>query len=177
MVRLVRHGWALAALLCCASSGAAWADGDADPTRDASGAEAPDAETPAYVVIVHPTVEREQITVDELRAIALGRQRYWKSGAPIQLVLEVQGSATRAIWVESIARMSPVQFVHYWIGATFQGRAVTGPRAVQGSRSAVQLVAALPGAIGIVPAEAAEEALKQLTVSPDPSSPLHSIVR
>ena len=106
-----------------------------------------------FVVVVHPDVPVESLDERALRALALGRTRYWAAGEPVQLIIEPEGSLSRDIWSEGIADMSPRQFTQFWIGATFRGRAVVAPRAVPDPASAVQLVAMLPGAIAIVPVD------------------------
>ena len=110
-----------------------------------------DAEVAPFSIIAHPSVQRTSIDWEELQAISLGRTRYWAAGAPIQLVLGPDGAESRQVWVEDIATMNTVQFTQYWIGATFRGRALVAPRAVPSEQMAVRLVAALPGAIAIVP--------------------------
>ena len=105
-----------------------------------------------FAVIAHPSVARDSIGVDELEAIALGRIRYWQPGAPIQLVLGREDAPSRRVWVHDVADMSNAQFTQFWIGVTFRGRAVVTPRAVPSDAMAVRLVAALPGAVAIVPA-------------------------
>ena len=132
--------------------------------------------TPAFVVIVHPNVDRTVLDADDLRALSLGRVRYWAPGEPVQLVLEPEGAQTRALWVETIAGMTQIQFVQYWIGATFRGRAVIAPRAVPDASTAVRLVAMLPGAIAIVPADSVVSGVKVVPLSADAGPELGALL-
>lgn len=132
------------------------------PAARAETVERAESATDAFVVIAHPSVDRQSIDLDELQSIALGRTRYWKPGEPIQLVLGPDGAPSRDLWTRGIAGMSNAQFAQFWIGATFRGRAVVTPRAVPSDSMAVRLVAALPGAIAIVPASLATDGVKVL---------------
>lgn len=131
---------------------AAWM-GLASPSAAHAESEAPhEPAEVGYAVIAHPAVERTRVSRAELQSIALGRLRYWSTSRPIQVVLGAEGSTSRELWVEDIAEMTAPQFTQFWIGATFRGRAVIAPRGVPNDEVAVRLVAALPGAIAIVPA-------------------------
>jgi ABC-type phosphate transport system substrate-binding protein len=144
---------------------AAWM-GLASPSAAHAESEAPN-EPPEvrYAVIAHPAVERTRVSRAELQSIALGRLRYWSTSRPIQVVLGAEGSTSRELWVEDIADMSAPQFTQFWIGATFRGRAVIAPRGVPSDEVAVRLVAALPGAIAIVPASLVSDAVRVLQLN------------
>jgi ABC-type phosphate transport system substrate-binding protein len=147
------------------------------PLGSAHAAETTEAAAPEFVIIVHPQVERVSLTPEELHAIVLGRLRYWRPDEPIQLVLELHGSDTRRVWVENIAAMASAQFAHFWIGSTFQRRAVSGPRAVTDSAAAVKLVEVLPGSIAIVRAERATPGVKVLHLDASDTDVLSDMIR
>ena len=132
---------------------------------------------PEFVIIVHPSVERRSLKSETLHAIALGRLSYWRPGHPIQLILEQAGSETRAVWVRDIAAMTSAQFARFWIGTTFRGRAVSGPRAVPDSAAAVKLVEGLPGAIAIVRAERATPGVRVVELEPDEAGQLGRVLK
>ncbi|MDG1478788.1 MAG: hypothetical protein P8R54_04320 [Myxococcota bacterium] len=109
------------------------------------------SESSSVYVIVHPEVDLDVIDFDELRAILLGKNRYWSGGEQIQLVINGRPDSTaRQVWLEDVTEMSEMHYTQYWVGMVFRGRALSAPHIVPDIETAMALVAALPGAISLV---------------------------
>ncbi len=105
---------------------------------------------PAVMVIVHPGVTQPSLSVAELRDVLLGNRRFWSGNVRTELYVVSTPSVERTWWVERLSGMSEIQFKQYWIGQIFRGRATSAPRAVPDRRTAIALVAAVPGALALV---------------------------
>lgn len=145
------------------------------PVEAAVEAEPPASEAP-YVVIVHPSSHPEEVNQRMLREIALGKVRFWRPQEPIQLIIEPSGGA-RDIWTRDLAGMNSTQFTQYWMGLAFQGRATIGPRVVPDVRTAVAMVAALPGSIAIVPASEVDGRVQAVSVGANSNGVLSQKLR
>jgi len=109
------------------------------------------ARSSSVYVIVHPAVGLDSIDYDVLRAILLGKNRYWSGGEQIQLVIDGRSDSTaRQVWLEDVTGMSEIHYTQYWVGMVFRGRALSAPHIVPDVETAMALVAALPGAISLV---------------------------
>ena len=72
------------------------------------------SESSSVYVIVHPEVGLDAIDYDELRAILLGKSRYWAGGEQIQLVIKGRPDSTaRQVWLEDVTEMSEIHYTHY----------------------------------------------------------------
>jgi hypothetical protein len=106
--------------------------------------------SPGVLVIVHPGVTQPSLSVAELRDLLMGNRRFWSGNVRTELYVVGTPSVERTWWVERISGMSEIQFKQYWIGQIFRGRATSAPRAVPDRRTAIALVAAVPGALALV---------------------------
>lgn len=138
--RLARGG-ALALLLLAAAaprSGAA----QAGPERDGEG----------VAIVVHPDVPIAALTLDQLRRIFMADQQFWPDGSRITLLVRAPAAYERDVVLNVIYRMSEDEFRKYWVGKMFRAEVPAGPKIVYSSEMASELVTAVPGAIGFVPA-------------------------
>lgn len=111
---------------------------------------APHDQAPALVVVVNRSVAVDTLTQTDLQELVLGRQRFWKSGQRVELVVRGHASRARQYFVETLSGMTELQFQQYWIGQVFKTRATSAPRAVPDRRTVLALVSVLPGALAIV---------------------------
>jgi hypothetical protein len=111
------------------------------------------AEDETLVVIVHPSVRTGDLSMDELVAIFTLSERTWPGGQTIVPF----NYAPHASWRDSFDRMvlgmTADEAAHFWIDRRVRGGG-DAPRKVTTVALMVRVVAALPGAIGYVPASA-----------------------
>lgn len=103
-------------------------------------------------VVAHASVPVDDLRVDQLREVLLGRKRFWSDGVRIELVVEANEGPAREMFVSGVSGMSELRFRQYWINQIFVGRATGAPRAAPDRRLALALIAAIPGSIGLVEA-------------------------
>jgi hypothetical protein len=153
----------LLAVVAAAVPARAWAQADVGAVGD-------------ILVVVPADLDTEALTRSELRELVLGNRRFWRSGLRVELVIASSPSPERRMFVERLSAMSELQFQQYWIGQVFRGRASSAPRAAPDRATALALVAALPGAIALVPAGEVPPTLRVLSIDGrlpgDPNYPL-----
>jgi hypothetical protein len=108
------------------------------------------AEPKRVVVVVHEAVPVRDLGLVELRELVLGQRRFWGGGARVELIVEANGGLGRRGFVETVSKMTDLQFQQYWVGQIFSQRATRAPRAAPDRRLALALVSAIPGALTIV---------------------------
>ncbi len=125
----------------------------------ASGAE------PAYKIIAHPSVQKNQLTQKELASVFLGRTRMWEGqGKNIVLVSVEPDDLVMVQFLEQILRKSPSHYRAYWRQRLFSGK---GGMPIECSNSAdvLKAVASTPGAIGIVSVATLSTDVKYLKIN------------
>jgi hypothetical protein len=115
-----------------------------------SGGAASAAEPRPVVVVVHDSVKVRDLSLTQLRELVLGQRRFWDGGARVELIVEAAAGPGRRGFVETLARMTDLQFQQYWVGQIFSQRATRAPRAAPDRRLALALVSAIPGALTVV---------------------------
>lgn len=101
-------------------------------------------------VIVHKS-NTDTMSADHLQMIFLGKTKgFPTSGKAVPLDLP-ENSATRAVFLKSVAKKSPSQFTAYWAKLMFTGKGVP-PKVVDTEADMVALVAKNPNIIGFVDA-------------------------
>ncbi|MFZ9889311.1 MAG: hypothetical protein ACO3JL_17600 [Myxococcota bacterium] len=127
-------------------------------------------------VVVHQEVPLTSVTSGELKALLLGRQRYWPDGQSVQLVMVAAPSPERRMFVEQLSGMSEIQFRQYWVTQVFNTRVKSAPRAVPDRGTAVAVARALPGTLTLVSGGPVPVGVKMLRVDDltpsDPGYPL-----
>lgn len=127
---------------------------------------------PPILVVVNRQVEVDNLSFAQLREIALGRQRFWRAGERVELMIAGHPGPERRAFVEQVAGMSEIQFQQHWIGQVFRARATSAPRAVPDRASTVALVGAIPGAIAFVTAGPLPPQVKVISIDGKDASAL-----
>jgi phosphate transport system substrate-binding protein len=91
--------------------------------------------TDAMVIVAHPGINAENLSLSQLQDIFRGRAGEWADGTPVQVVSREEGDGTRAVFEENVMENSDVTRT-----------AVVMP----GDDRVVAHVAATPGAIGYI---------------------------
>ena len=115
-------------------------------------------------VVVHPTVEVDDLNFAEFRKIILGNRRFWAAGKQITIIVRSPVADERTLLLESVYKMSEAQYRQYWVAKVFRAEVVSGPRVVLSNEEAVDLVGVLEGAISVVDLADVPEGLKVLRI-------------
>jgi ABC-type phosphate transport system substrate-binding protein len=119
----------------------------------------------ALAVIVHPSTPEDDLTIEAVRHVFLGEQQFWQDRTRITLLIQPPGAPEREALLRSVYRMSDTEFRRYWVAKLFRAEIATGPKVVQTNEAVLRLVAAIPGAIGVVPASAVTPNVKVLRIN------------
>ncbi|CAN5579067.1 hypothetical protein BH24GEM3_BH24GEM3_18120 [soil metagenome] len=106
----------------------------------------------AVAIVVHPQTVADNLTFAQLRSIFLGEQQFWADRSRITLLVRAPVAAEREFVLNRIYRMNEAQFRQYWIAKMFRAEVASGPKIVVSSDMTRELVSAIPGAIGFMPA-------------------------
>jgi ABC-type phosphate transport system substrate-binding protein len=132
--------------------------------------------TTAVAIVVHPSTKIDNLSFDELRRIFRGERQFWPDGSRVTLLVRAPVTQERKLVLEKIYRMTEDAFRQYWIGKMFRAEVAAGPKIVYSSEMARELVTAIPGAIGFMPAHIATTGAKVIRIDnrlpSDPSYPL-----
>ena len=135
------------------------------------------AESPhAIAIVVNPDVPVDDLSFADLKKVMLGDRQFWTPEKRVTLLVQSPPSPARAILLSKVYEMSEAQFRQYWIAKVFRAETPSSPKIVLSNEMAVDLVAALPGTIAAVDAEAVPQNVKTLTIDglkpTDPKYPL-----
>lgn len=114
------------------------------------------------VLVAHPDVPVDTISVRELQRIYLGKSTRWAGGERIKPVLLDAGS-TLAMFIADYLDRTAENFSVYWKRMVFTGKG-RPPRAFGDRAELAFYVRATPGAIGFLPATADRTGLKVVHV-------------
>jgi len=122
------------------------------------------AQAASIAVVVHPSVEVDDLTFAEFRKIVLGDRQFWPGGKRITLIVRAPVADERTILLERVYKMSEAQYRQHWVAKVFRAEIASGPRVVLSNEEAVDLVGVIDGAIAIVGSEDVPEGLKVLKI-------------
>ncbi len=122
------------------------------------------AQADSIAVVVHPSVEVDDLSFAELRKIMLADRQFWSTGQRITLIVRAPVASERTTLLEKVFKMTEAQYRQYWVAKVFRGEATDGPRVVISNEEAVDLVSVLEGAITVVDAADVPEGLKVLRI-------------
>ena len=115
-------------------------------------------------IIVHVSNPVDQLTLAELRRIFLFQTQTWGHGRKITVMSREKGQAERSEAIRLICGMSEEQYDRHILFQTFRGTMNQGPREILSASAMLRFVFNVPGAIGYVPAEAADGSTKVLRI-------------
>ena len=111
---------------------------------------AQDAPREAIAIVVHPSVEMDDLPFFQLRKIFLGERQYWPNREKIKLLVRAPVAYERDLVLERIYQMDDNQFNRYWKAKIFQAEVTAGPMIIFSSDKAIELVSLIPGSITFV---------------------------
>jgi ABC-type phosphate transport system substrate-binding protein len=122
------------------------------------------APSTAVAIVVHPSTRIDNLDFDELQRIFRGEKQFWPDKSRITLLVRAPVAQERKLVLDKIYRMSEEAFRQYWIAKMFRAEVATGPKIVYSSEMARELVTAIPGAIGFMPASSVGGGVKVLKI-------------
>lgn len=127
-------------------------------------AQASDPAAGAVAIVVHPATRIDNLTFEDLRRIFRGERQFWPDGSRVTLLVRAPVNHERKIVLEKIYRMNEAAFRQYWIAKMFRAEVAAGPKIVYSSEMARDLVTAIPGAIGFMPASSGMTGVKVVKI-------------
>jgi ABC-type phosphate transport system substrate-binding protein len=120
----------------------------------------------AVAIVAHPStrIANDNLTFDELRRIFRGERQFWPDGSRVTLLVRAPVTQERKLVLQKIYRMSEDEFRQYWIAKMFRAEVAAGPKIVYSSEMARELVTAIPGAIGFMPASSVGAGVKVIKI-------------
>ena len=115
-------------------------------------------------IVVHPGVDVENLSMEQLRRIFLADQQFWPDKSRITLLVKAPGAVERELVLDQIYQMSEPQFRQYWIAKIFRAEVASGPKIVVSSNMALELVTVIPGSITFMSASAVNDNVKVLKI-------------
>jgi ABC-type phosphate transport system substrate-binding protein len=123
-------------------------------------------DTPSAIAIVtNPRTATSDISFLELRKIFLGEIQFWDDNSRIVLLVRAPVARERDVVLTKIYRMGEAEFQQYWIAKVFRAEVSSKPKIVYSSGMTSELVTALPGAIGFLPADEVGPGMKVLSIN------------
>jgi ABC-type phosphate transport system substrate-binding protein len=123
------------------------------------------APAPADIaVVVHQKVPADNLSLAELRKVAMGDRQFWTSGLRVSILLRAPVARERDVLLKKVYRMSEAQFRQYWIAKVFRAEVPSGPKTVYSNQTALELVESLPGSVAFVEASALPKDAKVLKI-------------
>jgi ABC-type phosphate transport system substrate-binding protein len=115
-------------------------------------------------VVVHPSVPVDNLTFAEMRKILMGDRQYWTPGLRVTLLIRAPQARERDVVLKTIYQMTEAQFRQYWVGKVFRADTATGPKIVYSNEMALEIVAAVPGAIAFIDSAQMTKGLKTVKI-------------
>jgi len=115
-------------------------------------------------VIVNLSNPVENLSLNDLRALALMQQTSWPNGRKITLALHEPGPLERQAVLQLVYHMNESAFSRYFLQATFTGRIGSGPRLLSTSENVKRFVVNVPGALGFVRLADVDPSVKMVRV-------------
>lgn len=127
-------------------------------------------------IVVHPETRVENLSFSALQRIFRGEQQFWGDRSRVTLLVRAPTAFERKVVLDRIYGMNEDRFRQYWIAKMFKAEVAAGPKLVYSTDMAINLIAAIPGAITFIPATALVPGIKVVRVDgklpTDPDYPL-----
>ena len=104
------------------------------------------------VLVAHPDVEIDSLTVKDVQLIYFGKRTIWQDGTLIVPLMQVESTVTDT-FIDDLLDLTPQQFYLYWRKALFTGQGIP-PQELSGDEEMKQRILETPGSIGYVAKEA-----------------------
>ena len=119
-------------------------------------------------VIVNRSNPLDDLSLKELRSIAMIQRTHWPNERKITVALHEPGPAERQAVLQLVYRMNETMFTRYFLQATFTGQIPNGPRLLSSSELVRRFVVNVPGAVGFVRLADVDASVKTVRVDGHP---------
>ena len=116
------------------------------------------------VFIVNKASPLENLSFQDLRKIFLGEQSKWPDGHKVTLVMQDRGQEEREVFLRLVCHMQESDYKRYILQAEFTGSTQGGPRLLSSASGVIKFVSLVPGAIGYVYADEANDSVKVIKI-------------
>lgn len=130
-----------------------------------AGAPAQATQSSAVAIVTNSLTRTDDLTFLELRKIFLGDKQFWNDNSRIILLVRAPVARERDVVLNKIYRMGEAQFQQYWIAKIFRAEVSSKPKIVYSTDVTRELVTALPGSIGFMPADRVGRGMKVLRIN------------
>jgi hypothetical protein len=114
--------------------------------------------------VVHRDAPVDNLSYAEVRKLFMGERQFWTSRMRVTLLIRAPTSRERDVVLKKLYQMTEAQFRQYWISKVFRAETATGPKLVYSADMAVELAAAIPGAVAFVDAARMPAGLKVIRI-------------
>lgn len=118
----------------------------------------------AVAIVVHPEVDIEDLSLDELKSIFLAERQHWQDRSRITLLVRAAIAPERDLVLSEVYGMTEDRYRQYWIGKMFRSEVASGPKIVFSTDMLRDLVTVIPGSIGFVPVSEVGPGLKVIRI-------------
>jgi hypothetical protein len=115
-------------------------------------------------VAVHPDVPIDNLTLAELRRLALGDREFWPGSVRVTLIIRAPINHERDVVLKKICQVTEAQFRQHWIAKVFRADTALAPKIVYSTEMAIDMVNRVPGAITFIDAADVSNRLKVVRV-------------
>jgi hypothetical protein len=123
------------------------------------------AQAPVDVAVaVHPDLQVDNLTLADVRRIALGDREFWPGSVRVTLLMRAPVAHERDVILKIVCQMTEAQFRQHWIAKVFRADTAVAPKIVYSADTSVDLANRTPGAIAFVDASVAMRAMKIVRV-------------
>lgn len=154
LIRSIR--WCAAAALLITPCGLA---GDAVAATLAA-----DGSRTDLAVIVNPKVPGDNFSMAELRRIMTGDKQYWGGDQRVTVLVPGTGMRERATVLKVVYQMTETQYRQFWLTKRFRQETLSEPKAVDSDKALCELIASIPGTIGIVDSAKVPSSVKVIRI-------------
>lgn len=119
----------------------------------------------SIAIVVHPDTPIGDLSIAEVRKVFLGDRQFWNSNLRVVLLVRAPIAREREVVLRAIYQMSEAQFRQYWIAKVFRAETTSGPKIVYSAEMTNELITAIPGSIGFMPAEKVQQGMKVLRIN------------
>ena len=130
----------------------------------ASALEAQTGGAEAVAIVVHPQVNINDLSLDQLKSIFLAERQHWPDRSRITLLVRAAIAPERDLILTEVYGMSEDRYRQYWIGKMFRSEVASGPKIVFSTDMLRDLVTVIPGSIGFVPVSEVGPDLKVIRI-------------
>jgi phosphate transport system substrate-binding protein len=166
MPRCTSH---LVAAVIALATGALVAGGPASGAMDTPAAGEQRAATPAseihVAVIVNLSNPVNDLSLKDLRSIAMIQRTQWPNGRRITVALYEPGYPEREAVLRRVYRMNEAAFTRYFLHATFTGQIPSGPRQLATSEGLRRFVVNVPAAVGFIRLTDVDASVKKVSIN------------